>query len=171
MCTPCSPHLHSSIAHLYHPPSCFSPAGPQPWSPPLLWPSAGISADASAPLRADNPSSLTLLQLSRAPHWQSSPTDVSLLICRPEQQEQPPSCDAHSCFCMHMWACPSAPRLARRTDLPLPSVSLGCLSSQLPALCLPQGQAQQQPVWSCLGNRMCSAGIPGRQEGQMMAHW
>lgn len=25
-------------------------------------------------------------------------------------------------------------------------------------------------LWSCLGNRLCSAGIPGRQEGQMMAH-
>lgn len=25
-------------------------------------------------------------------------------------------------------------------------------------------------LWSCLGNRLCSAGIPGRQEGRMMAH-
>lgn len=143
MCTPCSPYLCTSIAYLYHPPSHFSPAGPQPWSPPLPWPSAGIPADASAPLRADNPSSLTLLQLSRAPHWQSSPTDVSLL--RPEQQEQPPSCDAHSCFCM---VCPSAPLLARRTDLPLPSLSLGCLSSQFPALCCLKAK---------LSSRLCGA--------------
>lgn len=26
-------------------------------------------------------------------------------------------------------------------------------------------------LWSCLGNRLCSSGIRGRQEGQMMAHW
>lgn len=145
MCTPCSPYLHTSIAHLYHPRSCFSLAHPQPWFPPLPWPSAGIPADASAPLKAGNPSSLTLLQLSSPPHWHSSPTEASLLSRRPEQQQQPPSCDAHNCFCMHKWACPSAPLLTRRTE-PLTSVSLRSLASRLSALCLLQGQAQQQTV-------------------------
>lgn len=109
MCIPCTPYLHTSTAHPYHTPSRFSPAGPQPWS-------------ASAPLRADNPSSLCLLQLSSPPHWESSPTDVPLLSCRAEQQ-QPPSCDAHNWFCMHMWASPSAALLTRCTDLPVPSIS------------------------------------------------
>lgn len=169
MCTPCSPYLHSSIAHLYHRPSHFSPAGPQPWSPPLPWPSAGIPADASALPRADNPSSLTVLQLS-SPHWQSSPTDVSLLICRLEQQEQPPSCDAHSCFCMHVWACPlllfSPEALTSLSPPYLPGASA---ASSLLSACLKAKLRSR--LGSCLGNRLCSAGIPGRQEGQMMALW
>lgn len=115
-------------------------------SPGLAWLSAGIPADASPPLRADNPSNLTLLQLSSPPHRQSSPTYASLLSCRPGQQQQPPSCDAHNCFWMHTWACPSAPPLTRGTDLPLTSVSLRSLGSQLPALCLLQGHAQQQTL-------------------------
>lgn len=89
MCTPCSLYLHTSIAHLYHHPSHFSPAAPQPWSPPLPWPSAGISADASTPLRTDNPSSLTLLQLS-SPHWQSSPTAVCSAAGQSSNRSLPP---------------------------------------------------------------------------------
>lgn len=169
MCTPCSSYLHSSIAHLNRPPSHFSPAGPQPWSSSLPWPSAGIPADASAPLTADNPSSLTLLQLSSPPHWQSRPTDVSLLICRLEQQEQPPSCDAH-CFCMHVWAHPlllfSPDALTSLSPLYLPGAS--AVSSLLSAYLKAKLSSR---LGSCLGNRQCSAGIPGRQEGQMMALW
>lgn len=168
MCTPCSLYLHSSIAHLYHPPSHFSPPGPQPWSPPLPWPSAGIPADASAPLRADNSSSLTLLQLSSPPHWQSSPTDVSLLICRPKQQSSLPPVMltvVFACTCGLTLLLFSADTLTSLSPpyLPVP---------QQPALCtLPASRPSSAAGWEAVWGTDCSAGISGRQEGQMMAHW
>lgn len=166
MCTPCFPYLQTSIAHLYWPSLMFLSC----WSPSLVstsllaFCSPGSPADDSTPLGTDDLSNFTLLQLSSPPHWQSSPTDVSLLSCRPDQQQQqPPSCDAHNCFCMHTWACPSAPLLTRHTD-PLTSVSLRSLGSQLPALWLLQGQAQQQTV-ELSGEQTVECWSPGKAGG------
>lgn len=128
-----APHyFHSSIAHLYHAPPSLHPAGYQAGPPPLPWASAG-PADCSALLRAINPSSLILLQLS-------SPLSIGEqsyrhLAAQPQQQPPSPAVRTLVLACMHVLPSSPPPLLARRPDLPLPSISPRSLSSRPPRSC------------------------------------
>lgn len=131
-------------------------------SPGLPWPSAGIPADASPPLRANN--NLTLLQLS-SPHRQSS---LRSAAGQSSNNSLLPVMLTIVFACTHGLALLLLSSAEALTSLSPPYLSGALAVSSLHSACFKAMFSSR--LWSCLGNRLWSAGIPGRQEGQMMAH-
>lgn len=154
------------------PPSCWSPTQA---SPHLPWASAGSPAPVSAPLRATNPSSLTLLRLSSPPS--TGEQSYRRLAAQPQAGAAAASllCDAHTCSCRH--TCASSPFLLLLSS-PGALTSLSPPSLPGPSAADPHAPAASLPASRPSSAADCGlqggpgrAGARGRQEDQAMARW